>query len=736
MTKKMTFEQFNREVKAAEARNPHNKDLSMASQILSATASFLTNTGSVTGVPVGNTAALESFQSGVTPVYNSEVSFGQDISFEHLQDYLDQCGLDRTRSPSMHNNALKQVAYLFYRGGIDMNRHFSASKEGRSLIPTHRVTGTSAYGQVSTEAAAAVSMEAFGRDIDKVSSDFRLTLALTVMKAYNSLLDRVFERIMEEENIITVKIPEIEVYDLEKARGATAAVRNGNHRVPMIDLYRNPAPVDTTPKKVVTLAANDTGDVAMLLSGAPSKLKTGVTANLYDLAMDSSRPGHDQVDFTDLIAEGGSVSGVVIKVTNTTTSVAELFTVSTAGFRMARYTTVGNSMDSGDRAAMFQLPFVLKGDTDTDAGATTVNIAALTGAHVEGMIDFVSQLNLKTSDISGNGSATAVPVMDDGGAVDGTTQTAFNLLKFEVVGYVPELRYSEENMRKSTTALRMNWRSEQFEIPPGRNVFVDFAMDQDSPDEVLSAVANVNAIGNSYRGLMIMLSVMGDVAAANALEEAYPERFNAYEVAKQYPAGSLSLPYVIEDTLDLTMGDAAIAVMRESERMTELHAALRARLTGLIAELQHKSLYHTNLDPGETPVFKVIAWAPLIDLLFAIPDYHAALHDAPDGGREQAGSNYSMMLPNGVRIDAYKTDFADLENKILVVPVRANKADDVTSFGTVRDRGTFVGRWIPSESGSARHRVVTNSREILYTTNPLGAMITVTNLDAAYPNFA
>ena len=726
----MTYEMLNEQVNSARQRNPNDPSLKQVHNILVQTAKWLNKTNLARGY--ADVSALESLQEGIVPTRNNGVVFGNDVSVDNIQSYLKDCGVDENNDELM-TSLTKQVGAILLGAGSSVGRHFEQVRgdAGKDQVSLWQATGSTAFGTVATESARA--MEAFGQDIDKVQSDFRLTLAITVMKGYKSLTDKFLARIQDEDNLITLKIPEIEVYDLEKSMAATSKERNhSNHRVPMIELYRNPAPVNTAPKLVELFTDNDIS-VPPVLS-AKDVLKAGLQANLLDLGRNPNRPGHTHTDYSDVLSEGGVVKIVYLTIANAAGD-EEKLALPVKHWAGSRYVPFGNSMDSGERiASLSYVTNVTKGHKLAN-DTTSVLLNDFDGYYITLNTSFNSKLSIKTGDIEGSGTVVASVKAVNGGIVPDAIKDQLADLTFTITDYTPELFYSEENLRKTTTMLRINYRPLQFEIPVGRTTFVDYSMQQDAPQDVISAVTNANTIGNTARALGVLSSILRDVAVHNAIEEQHPDLMHIHKVAKQYAAGTLSLPIVIESELvfDGSNGELDIQVMRESERPTELHARLTARLLDITSQLLTRSLYHNNFNNGETAVFKIVAHSPLVDLLFGIEHYHNPLNDRPEGGRQQANSDYSVLLPNGIRVDAYKTDFAEYKGTMIMVPVRTGDAEHVTSIGTIRDRGTFVGRYVPVANGAAFNRIVTNSREFLFVTNPMGAIFTVRGLSHVYP---
>jgi len=694
------------------------KDQKIIRRVLNQTAEFLVRQNAVKGnLEVG---AVENLCVESIPTMNREVSVLSDITVDSVYEFVKNCEVPETRRESV---ALEVLRIL--HTGVNHSDVLEQVNENRDHLSLEALGGRG--GAMMLRHDNKVAMEAFGADIDRLQSDNRLNIVMTVLRSFTSIIDKLLPRLAEEGNTVTIKIPNPEVYDLAVSMNASAAVRNDPaRRQPMVTLYKQPDPVSTKLKQIMPLSANDTATVKSLYNNTVS-LATGVQSNLFDLAMDANVFGYTAIDYTDLVAPGGKITTIYVLATHTaadTTVTTELFSVPVQFFAQAMFVSNPNNMDSGDQQVVMNAPFMIRNNTKTSANATTTMFSAYNDGVVNLAINFTAELNLKTSAIAANGAVSAKIVpLANGGAVGGTTSADFARIAWSVVAYDTEVFYDEENMRKTTTAVRMNYMERQFVIPMGRNFVVDYALNQQSSEEVAAMVNNVMSLGNSDRGLSIVTSRLNDMASAIAFEQANPEMTPLVNSRMNSIAGTLCIPYVVVSTLDYS--DSSIEVLRESERLTELHGRLRQRLLTALTILCNQSLYLNNLSPGEKPVFKVLTSQPLGDQLFGIIDYHNELADKVAAAN---GADYSMELPNGYRIDIVKTNFVDYTNSITVIPVRESDPDHVTSFGTIRDRGTYTAQYTPLNQAGVARRVVANSREIVFATNAIGVQMTVTGL--------
>jgi hypothetical protein len=708
------FEQFRNDFMTQAAASSNKEDVAMVAEIFSKTHLFLANENLATSTRPG----LESLSHIPKLVVNSADTYA-GISIAALENFILSCKVPKESQVT----CAMEVARILSGANEDAAPFFDSGRVNAKQVPMNQVYGSRSIAMVKGHAAAA--LESFGEYSDRVTSDSRLSVALTVLRAHRSLIDRVMPRKAAEDPVVIIKIPSPEVYNLDLSQNPVAGVRYAANRQPLIELYRDPTMVNTQPQQIVAKKANDNGSPALLL--ADGIVAAGQKANLFDLTLNANTIGYQGVDWTDLVSDGGAVDSVLITVTQTVpgspaTVTTETFSFSTRYLRNAQFTTQTNVQDSGDRAANIRSKWNLTAGAVQSNGQASVIFAGFTGVNALMELTFNANLNIKTSYVDGNGSIATTLATTLPGGVPTAVNTTFGQLTFEVAGWAPYLFFSEENMRKTSAAVRMNYKEQEFLIPVGRNYIVDYSlMGQEVGEEVTNVVSEVISIGNSARSINIINDTMVSVNTRLTYESANPDIDYYNSVATDYAAGTLSLPHIYIGELNVNLS----AVMRESERLSDLHSYITSRLTALIADGHNKSMYTENFEAGERARYKVITSGPIAEVLFGIKQYWNTLDDKAEVAEK---SDYSLKLPNGTQLDIIKSNFEYFANTMLVIPVRDAKPDDVTSFGLILDRGTFVGQYTPVSNGAANKRIVANSREILFPTNPLGFKITVTGL--------
>jgi len=707
------FESYRNAYVASLSTSADQGDVATVRDIFAKTHSFLATESLTTGnADYGN----ESLNVIPTLNVNRSKTFDQ-LSVEKLHDFLVEC---KVPAEVMTDTAMEVARIL--SGGVEQAKIFADSGRASSKsIPMNQVYGGRSIAMVNQQAAKA--LESFGEYSDRVTSDSRLAVALTVLRAHKSLIDRVLPRRAVEDPVVIIKIPSPEVYNLDLSQNPVAKVRYAANRQPLINLYRDPSSVNTTPQLIVPQKANDTGTPSVLV--ANNIIVAGQAANLFDLTLNANTIGYQSVDWTDLVSEGGSVATVYVQVTQTPTTgsaVVETYAIPTQYLRSAQFVTQTNVNDSGERAASVKAKWNLTAGAVESNGSTSTIFSSFTGVNALLDIVFNANLNIKTAYVDGSGSVAA-SLSTTLSSVPSGVQTIFGELSFQIIGWSPYLFFSEENMRKTTGAVRMTFKEIEFLIPVGRNFIVDYSlMGQEVGEEVTNVVSEVINIGNSARSVTIISDVLQSVSSRLQYEQAAGDIDYYSSTAQDYAAGTLSLPYVYIGTLNVALA----AVMREAERLSDLHSYVTSRILALIADAHNKSMYTENFEPGERARYKVMTSGPIAEVLFGITQYWNTLDDK---AAVAENSYYSIKLPNGTQLDIVKSNFEFFADTMMIIPVRDAKPDDVTSFGTVLDRGTFVGQYTPVSNGAANKRIVANSREILFPTNPLGFLITVSGLN-------
>lgn len=722
MSTEFSMESFQKEVLAAAEAENLPTARSFCANVFEQVTSFLeSNSFAPNGLP-----GLEKAWSGQTSMLNTDGQIVGNLSRAKVLDLLAKCNVPQDQRVACATECLRELS-----GGISTAAVLEASTGVNGAIDITSMFG--ARGANTVNADLRLATEAFGTDSNNVPADNRLAIVLNILRTHTSVMDKVLPRVSENTNYIVMKTDMGEVYDITKSMDKSSDVRNGAAtRRPLADLFRTPDMVNSQPQAVVPDANNDTDDVKKLVASVeasvkdPQALVSGVRANLWDLVYDEDRLGYQMADYSDLLAEGGRLKNVLVKVTKGTGSsaVSEVIAVPTQYLPTAKFTQTNNNDDVVETAVNVKQDWTLRaGRKLADNQTVSAIFSAYTKAVVQITVTMSVMLNLQTGDIIGTGALdkTLKPAAGQTD-IDPAIAADFKGLSFEVLGYTPDLFFSEENLRKTNIAVRVKTKQNTFTIPNGRSYVFDLALQQETDSSTLSMVSTVSSLGNSIRTLTIALSTLNEIGDQLEFLQDNPEMSSMVDPRNMSIASSVVIPAVMRGTLNLNDGDTY--VMRESERLSEGHARLRQTLLYALAQVCAKSLYLNQLGSGEVPVFKVVTHNLIKDLLVGITDYHARLDDK----QTKTGADISLFLPNGFRLDVVGTNFTSMEGQMLIFPIRQADPTGVTSFGTIRDRGNYTAQYTPINKQGVQRRVIQNTREILMPTNPIGGLLTITGL--------
>lgn len=660
---------------------------------------------------------------------NPEVNVVSQIGASKLQQLCIDCGVPEKHHEaaimSLGNMMLKMKAasenMALYR-----EAHFSSVQDsvaGKSLRvgDIRSILPSSLHSEFLRDAPG---VEAFGAEIDRVIPDIRVAFTVTLLKFHRSLVDRVMHRRVNSSTIIKYVVPYAEVYDLMKSMDQKAAVRNGiEHRYPFIDLYGDPHSVVNKLKLIVPLKTNDTNG-AVLRDGI---LVPGVKSNLFDLSRQANVIGNNHTDYWDLIADGVIIDYVILEVKDNSNT--EEFRIPVRGFSRSRLQQVPNPLDSADRSTILNQTFKFHKNTLTGAGVQTQIFANIEPDNCVAMdIDLAVQINLKWHTVSATAGLTARSYVQDGtSATAGPVTTVLGDIagKIKVAGYALDARYSEENLRKTSVAIRSHFMTKDYEIPVGRNYVVDYALNEALPEYVMGNVTAAINIGQDARLIETLMRTLMDVYDRTHEENADPNfRDTLLKIGHDFVAGQQVRPTVYLGAIDLEQVDT----IRSSDILGDIRQFTELQLVNLISLLHQNSYYKTQLNPGEKVCYKVITSPVIMENILNVPHIHNHLQAGSQDNLSGDGTEFTRVLPNGVVLDCVTTTFNFMRDKMIVVPYRQGDPESVLNVGHNWDYGTYIAHYTPQIANGVAKRVFANARELPVITNPCGLLIEVQNI--------
>lgn len=711
----------------------HKSDVTITDIISSVTNMLNEDIGSLV------TESYESFGDMDKDVFTEKVHTVRAMETYSLEPDIIRNTLRDCKVPAaMMESAIKETAQILnHYGSGGYSTHFSTNASDGSITDLSNILGPigtsivrASHGLMSTTDHSAPALEAFGVDIDNSIADVRLAIVINVLKYHKNLIDRLIPRRALAGHDVRFEIGWGQIYDLDKSAGKTSDIRNhGDHLIPAVMLGKDPSPANTAPKKVELLKVNDDPVKPVLIEDGI--FTVGERINLFDLSSDVNKITHAHTDFTDLISDGAILDFVIVEVKDDQ-GVAELFKIDLAGRPCSRFTHAANNENNADRVINGNVIVALSKDTQTSKGATSALLANFVEkTPIRMTVTPSGNLNLMSGDLTVNASASAKVA-----AVDGTTVVPqvlideFNKLTFAVKGAAIEAYFDEQNMRKTTTAVRAMKKTRQIAIPVGKNISVEYSLAEQRPSDVLALVRQVMAVGNDDRALQLIQGTMDFVARRLEAEKKVPNLEFSSTVAADFVAGLSCLPAIHKSTIDIA--DDKLTV-RSGDELGDLRAVMDRRLLEIMALLISDSMYHTAV-PNEEIVFNGICSNAVLNALMQTEYYHGVYNKGEVNVKNQNGYELTRILPNGFKLNFITTTFDYMTDKVLIFPYRPNAKTSEFNFAQNCDCGTYVANYTPTIHNGASRRIVTNTRELPIVTNPLGAMLTIKGVSAIFSN--
>lgn len=671
-------------------------------------------------------SSVENLDSSI-PSLNKAV--GINVGADAIIDLCRACGV-----PARHmKSAIESVGLCInnYSEGYSSGRHFadSAPSNKISVMSWDGMYSDRIAGNISVEHKAAI--ESFGADVTNTISDARVAITVSILRYHRGILHRLIPNIPTDSTQVMYKVDNIETYDLAKSRGATAAERyDGDHRLSFVELYTNPSSANTKLKPIVLRTANDAASPNNKLL-AENVVKIGTRISMFDYSIDATQIGYQHIDYTDLVADNVRIKALYISVTDGTDT--EIIPVTVSDYAGARMVMSSNNMDSSDRSCVFSDIIPVGNAAKQMSGAASVLLAGLTDdAVVKLRVDASGSVNLKNSEYIVLGTLTASIATISGVSVVVADQTIFDGLTFAVVASEPAAEFSEENVRKTTKAMRIMSNQIAYEIPGSQNYMVQYSLNQTRPEAVIDGLAKYMNIGNDDRGLNLILDAMANVHDRILAESKLVGENYTRKIGKVFVAGQRVNPSIYIDTLTI---DSTIANMRSADKWGDMRAVAEEFILNVLSRLYRESCYLQELGEGEKPVFNCLTSVPIKNSLLSVPHYHRHLED-PNGGKTDDGViEFRRVMPDGTTLNVITTNFSYMDDKLLMVPVRPSRPESVLNFAHNCERGQFLAQATPTVNDAIFNAIIANSREIPIVTNPVGALITVSGLHSIFDTF-
>lgn len=681
-------------------------------------------------VPAEQIASLESFDSAIKTL-NSSTKL-TDIGTDAVIALCKNCGI-----PDNHLKAATESLALCihnYSSNYTAQSHFSAGSPSASHGEFEMRGLDSMYSKGALDRSittAAMALESFGADISNTISDAKVAITVSILRYHRSLLHRLIPNIPTDSNMVRYKVDHMEVYDLTKSRSNEAAIRyEDRHRIPFVDLYNDPSPANTKLKPIILRVANDEAAPDNKLV-AENIVKIGESVNMFDLSVDSGVIGYSHADFTDLVADNVRVKTLYFEVTDGT--VKETVPVEVANVGGSRMLMNANNQDSADRICAWTSAYGFDNTTKLITGSTSTLLAGLSSDGVVRLkYNASGSINLKSSETVVLGSVDTQLQTKTGNAPIAADQTLFGSLKITMVAYEVAAEFSEENIRKTTKAMRIMTKEVGYEIPGSSNTVVQYSLTQTRPEVVIDGLTKLMSLGNDDRGIKLIMDAMGDVRNRIMAEAALTGDNYVHKVGQDFVSGQRVKPAIFMDTMII---DPNLKYMRSGEKWGDIRGFAEEYLLNVLARLFRESFYTQEIGQGEKPVFSVLTSIPIKESILSVPHYHSHLGDQAKDAVSDGAVEFRRTMPDGTVLNVITTTFNYMDDKLLMVPVRPSRPDSTLNFAHNRERGQYLCQATPTIDNAIFNSLIGNSREFPIVTAPIGALITIAQLHEIFDNF-
>jgi len=559
--------------------------------------------------------------------------------------------------------------------------------------------------------------EAFGIDIDKAVPDMNVSITVAIMNFHTRLAPRMHPVRSTTQPNVTYTKEYLEVLDLSKPQ------EEGRR---LVDLYIDPTFASNELTKIVPLLANEENSASPIFLVKDGILKFGTEANILQLSV-KDEIGYSQLNRTDLIAENVKMETIYVKLTVGDDSEIFAIPVPTA---LARLTRITNGRDSAIRNADIRFRYALTSasvasvdNAGTWTSGTSTLLASLPAAE-----SIVVDLSVKPSISLKRGTIDCLGAVHLAGrhSIDNdlitTADTLSTTLVPELLGYSVDARFSEENLRKTNTAVFSHRQPFSYDIPIGPNYVYDYAIGQANAESNATRLTEVCGLGQDHVDLMLCMGTIRDVHDQQLANGANTVDKLEY-VGSQYVAGDKVIPNCFTGTLDFS----TLNIIRDADRSGDIIQKATSYLTAATSKVLQESLLQQRLGGSTTVTFKGVTSPEILGNIIGMPHIHNHLNK-DDRRNDGDGIEYVMVLPNGVVLKLITCTFNYMRDKLMLFPTVEGNAESDLHFAHLWDYGAMVAQYTPS-AGSVNHRLFANIRQLPLVVNPVGLFITINGME-------
>ncbi len=718
--------EFYKSIEATTGKSLSSSQRMCANQIGDTVEQFIVSNG--LGRTVNNsrfitTEALAGYDTSM---------FASQVGFSAVEDLVRACNIDRSETQAAMESVCNVIQTIAGANGS----HSAVWNRQGSVIPKTDRSGAQQSLEsympanmaniLNSEPSPCATLESFGVDNDRAVPDLKISLTVALMRFHRSILGNLIPNRGTDSPSIMYKKPTVLVSELDNPDATPK---------PFIDMYRNASMISNQLKRIEPIYNAATNANLLVANGI---IKNKVQINILQQSINANKYGYTKINYTDLVSEGVRMDKIYVRLNTSgsnsssgSTSALDVFCIEVPQYT-GRLTHTTNNRETSQRQLFTQFDTVLNATSKgvntayASSDATTVLSGIDDGESLILKLHIAADVTLRNGDTFANISGTVEGYNSVGnGTLSATLQSIVSDINnaggVEIIGYVLDARYSEENMRKSNIVLRTVYQSFEYNIPTGRNFIYDWSLNTPQ-EEIASQLADFIAVGMDDRALNIFQENQKMVHAELAAEAAAPTKV-AKRVADDFVTGSIVYPYVWQGTLDISK----IQSIRSADRPGDIAQYAQTFLTRVMERILTNSFYNHQLGPNTAPEFNLYTSLDILSNILGQPQIHTALDKREADSISKVP--YRIVLQNGVILNCFWHTFDMVQNFIRIIPKVNGDDTSYLNYGHNWDYGTVVGQF--TQTGDAVfNRIYANSRELPIVTTPIAAVIEVTGIPA------
>ncbi len=720
MNRKELIENFNASMESVESVIPEyqGNDVTASAQdlheishnITKCVGEFLQNQNLATFEEDTNNAMVAC--EGMSGLVNA-------VAATEVQNLIEQAGI----APEHQQNAAKMVMQTLHKHNSNKATNVWRDHLSTDTGDINAKSGLGNIGELVGAGAAYyinhdtnISTESFGTSMDQATPDLRSDIAVGLMRFHGGITASMINTQATNENVVRYNRTNAEVIDLADASAPG---------IPLIEMCRDASMVENELVKIDVLTANKVANECL----EDGLLVVGEDANIIDLSIDATDIRlASRTPRKTTVSDGTFVEQIQV-VLKSGAMAAETFAFDLPE-REFNFVWANDNTNDNKQIITKEFSFFLTtGANMANTNPSVMMAEAATdreGIIVKGIISGI--LDIQFGNIQLNVSVGTTAVNLDGEALtQGLIDMADAISQKDATRYAIDARFQDDEVAKASISGTSYTQSSWYSIRPGRTYLWDYALNENNAQSNIAFISHLMKLGQGKRTLNMVRSTLEYVATATAAIEAGNMK-PSEGPSKRYVAGSRVNPRVYTKTLDLAHGN--IISNNDFSRADNIRAHTLLFFNALISRINATTFIMQQIAGGSTIHYRCVTTNEILDNCIA--QNYQPDHTVVQSGAKAGGVEYSLQLQNGIVLDFVTTTDVSMADTIMGY-CWFSPAKSELNFGQNWNCGLLSGHYpvAGGMGGSNHNRIYISSKEQIIPTNPIGFIVTVTNLESS-----